>query len=34
MHPSIHYLGLLQSAAAHFDFFEEYQKFLRDVQTP
>ena len=31
--PSIHYLGLLQSAAARFNFPKEYQKFLRDVQT-
>lgn len=33
MRPSIHYLGLLQSAATRFDFPAEYQKFLRDVQT-
>lgn len=33
MHPSIHYLGLLQGAAARFNFPAEYQKSLRDVQT-
>lgn len=33
MSPSVHYLGLLQSAATRFDFPAEYQKFLRGVQT-
>lgn len=31
--PSAHYLGLLQNAAAHFDFPEEYQSFLKGIQT-
>ena len=33
MRPSVQYLGLLQSAATRFNFPEEYQKFLRDVQA-
>lgn len=30
--PSAHYLGLLQSAAARFEFPEEYREFLQNIQ--
>lgn len=33
LRPSVHYLGLLQSASARFGFPETYQEFLRGIQT-
>ena len=33
LRPSYHYLGLLQSAAARFEFPEKYQLLLRNIET-